>query len=54
MNGALSALVLGKWIRRLSRRNGLIAIAREFENDARMNREPIKRLQKWDTMGVLF
>jgi hypothetical protein len=36
---------------RFSRRKSLIGNNAEFENDARFNREPVKRFQKWSTMG---
>ena len=29
----------------------LIGNSAEFENDARLNREPVKRFEKWDRVG---
>ena len=55
MNGALQTWVPEKsWkpkIRRFSRRNGLIGDGAEFDNDVRLNRESMKRIQDWDRIG---
>jgi len=34
-----------------SGRNSLIGNGADCENDARLNREPVKKFQKWDRMG---
>jgi len=31
---------------------GLIGNSLEFHNDAKLNREPMKRCQRWDRMGT--
>jgi hypothetical protein len=36
---------------RFFRRKSLIGNSAEFENDARLNREPVKKFQKWDRMA---
>jgi len=55
MNGGLWSWVLKKaWkidMKVLQKKKSLISNSAEFENDARLNREPVKRCQKWDRMG---
>jgi len=35
------------------KKKSLIGNSAEFENDARLKREPVKRFQKWDRMGKI-
>jgi len=50
MNGVLCALVLEEVHKRRFTRIK-IGNSTEFENDERLNSDPVKRFQKWDIIG---
>ena len=54
MKGALWDCVLEKGWKidmKVLQKNEFIGNGQEFENDAKLNREPVKRFQKWNRMG---
>ena len=53
MNRAHWTWVLEKAWKIDSGRKSLVGNDTEFENDATLNRDPMKRFQKWDRMGKL-